>query len=155
MSEEKKCYEIKDETMEQKLALNKTVCKIIETVYLQDLLKSIVSLDKLIIELSPEEFLKVSEMIRDDTEKYHPQIVLQIVRCLNETKYEEYINFVCFNLYYYLFLYKNQDYMVSTELIEELNHLTNPVLNENIKDALYYLIRENIISFTPHSKEEK
>jgi hypothetical protein len=149
MSEEKKCYEIKDETMEQKLALNKTVCKIIETVYLQDLLKSIVSLDKLIIELSPEEFLKVSEMIRDDTEKYHPQIVLQIVRCLNETKYEEYINFVCFNLYYYLFLYKNQDYMVSNELIEELNHLTNPVLNENIKDALYYLIRENIKSFTP------
>jgi hypothetical protein len=145
MSEEKKMYEIKDETMEQKLGLNKTVCKIIENVYMQELYQSVVSLDKMVCELSAEEYLKLSEMIRDDLTTYTPQLVLQIVRCLKETKYEEYINYVMLNLYYYLYLFRNEDYVVYSDMIEEINALNNKyVVDDRIREALVYLIRENI-----------
>jgi hypothetical protein len=144
MSEEKKIYELKDETMEQKLYLNKTVCKIIEAVYMRELFQSVVSLDKLIAELSAEEYLKVSEMIRDDLECYNSPLVLQLVRALKDTKYEKYIDYVILNLHYYLYLFRNEDYVVGTDIIEVLNSLC--VGDANIRNALLQLVRKNLAS---------
>ena len=146
MSEEKKMYEIKDETMEQKLSNSKLVTKIIETVYMQELYQSVVSLDKMVCELSPEEYLKLSEMIRDDITAYNPQLVLQIVRCLKEPMYEKYVPYVMVNLYYYLELFRHNDYVVCNEMIEELNNLTDitAYVDYRIRDALLSQIRENI-----------
>ena len=148
--------ELKDETMEQKLAMNKTVCKIIETVYMKDLFQSIVAGDKLVAELSAEEYLKVSEMMRDDLTTYNYDLVLQIVRCLTDTRYNEYVNFVILNLYYYLFLYKDEYYGLHTDLIEILNsiHLGDCV-DGRIIDALLYLVRKNIYIHTQQNNKEE
>jgi len=136
-----KISEIKEQTMEQKLALNKTICKIIECVYIQELYQSIISTEKLIEELSAEEYLKISEMIRDDLTQYTPQIVLQLVKCLKKPTFAEYINFVMLNIYYYLFLFKTEDYVVSEEMMEELYSLKGA--DERIQEELLVLIKKN------------
>jgi hypothetical protein len=146
MSEEKKITEIKEEPMEEKLSNSKLITKIIECVYMQELYQSVVSLDKMVCELSAEEYLKLSEMIRDDTTSYSPQLILQIVRCLKEPMYETYISYVMMNIYYYLHLYRHNDYVVCNDMIEELNNITNisGCVDHRIRDALINLIRENI-----------
>lgn len=132
--------------MEEKLSLNKTICKIIECVYIQDILKSVLSLEKEVLDLSPEEYLKISEIIRDEIEVgFRSDIVLQLVKGLKEDKFKEYYNFVVFNLYYYFYLYKESDYIVQKELLEDLKDLDSPNLNGRIKEALIYLIEDNLI----------
>lgn len=130
-------------TMEEKLSLNKTVCKIIECVYLQDILDSVIKLEKEVQDLSPEEYLKVSELIRDNLTSYEPQIVLQLVKALKHTKFEEYVNYVIFNLYYYLYLFRNEDYIVNEDMIEVMKELNSDAVEQNIKEAFLYLIKSN------------
>ena len=134
---------VQEKTIEEKLFENKTITSIIQLVYVKELLQEIFNTKKLVEELNPEEWLKCSELLRDNIEKFEPHIVLQFIKTL--LKYKEYTDFGMFNLYYYLYLFRGHTYVVNNEMIEELNKIRDEVKDKNMLLAIIQLIEDNMM----------
>lgn len=131
----------KGRSKEDKMLSNPTIVKIIEIVYMKEVFDKVVENKMLVEECNPEEYLKLSQMLRDDTENFHSHIVLQF--CKTILKYQVYTNFVLHNLFYYLYMWRGTSFVCNTEMIDALK---NPEIeNSVIVEALIQLIEDNTL----------
>lgn len=134
-------------SIENNLINDDMVCKVIQTIYLVNLIKDVTNKKRKIYELNPEEFLKVSELIRDEITEFNLDLVDDIICNIAQTRFEEYSNYIVVNTYYYLHLFYKMIEVKQEQKdkwIRYLNATNINIVDIRMKETLINLIKYEI-----------
>lgn len=136
---------------------NPVVVRMIQSVVFQSLLEKVEEEKDYLNDCSVDEFVKISELIRDDTE-YNYKIIKDLIYNIIYRKDLRIVaNLLLCNLAYYLdkfdeIDYKHQSYMV--EFLTKILISEEEYFNKHLLKYILELIKKNLDKFYPNSKCE-